>query len=480
MKIIKKFDIDTGNIPSGGERRRFSVLGDNNCVFKLEITNEDSPKKYYNFSTEEFTTTKSSLRAVISGGIYSGDILFPSVSDDDHYDIYLWADSVNTKHANYREVRFTDGSIDINSSSGSSSKLLQKIIRQYTSKTFTVTAAAPTLSDSGEAFEGATIVADTISVETNNRSYKKDFTVTVTADTNHVFAINRQPVPSDAYASTSRIIGAFSAIPGEDVSSSTYYRWAIKSTSTLHGLANGMQVLGTNVTANTEIADYDETLSYDVEAREYGSVPSVPSLAETVEESVSVTETVEHVDGIDTLGFTPTLTNGSISKQLGNITFNNQQAAALADDTVVFYAYGPNQIKKLTGNSIKLSNLKVELTDVTTTINDASATGSASLNDFDVTSVAGIMDDVSVVTGVNINASAKNPLVTTISSNNLTLTPGGHYVQNGQTLVFKNASTIATITGTVEITNIGDFRAVDGSSVAPSITFNLEKFLKAV
>ena len=90
------------------------------------------------------------------------------------------------------------------------------------------------------------------------------------------------------------------------------------------------------------------------------------------------------------------------------------------------------------------------------------------------------MDDVSVVTGVNINASAKNPLVTTISSNNLTLTPGGHYVQNGQTLVFKNASTIATITGTVEITNIGDFRAVDGSSVAPSITFNLEKFLKAV
>ena len=47
MKVIKKFNLNTDNIPAGGEYRSFSIIGDKGAVFSLEIKNEDP--KYYNF-----------------------------------------------------------------------------------------------------------------------------------------------------------------------------------------------------------------------------------------------------------------------------------------------------------------------------------------------------------------------------------------------------------------------------------------------
>jgi hypothetical protein len=487
MKILREINLDLKNLRSTGERRRFYIIGDNGARFRLEIKNEDG--HYYNFNTETFSATQSDLESSIAGSRFDGYIQFPLVTDEDHYDIFLWTDNITTRHSNYNEVRFEDGSIDINSSTGSDSTLVRKIIRQYTGKTFTITAAAPTLSDSGEGFEGATITTDTISVETNDKVYKKDFTITVTADSGHSLKIDRNPSESDVYVNTTRIIGDPLAISGEEVSSSTYSRWNIKSNSSIHGLFNDMEVTGTNIAAGTKVSDYDEEVSITIdeggweESMSPGAIDSGSRPAEvgSTRTTSTIKEKKVHVDGIDPFGYKPTISQGVITKQLGNVTFDTKQPAALADDTdVVFWAYGTSQISKLTGNVIKLSNLKVELTDVTTTVNDASATGSAALSDFDVASVAGIMDDVSVVSGVNMLSTVVNPTVTTISSSNLTVTPGGHYLQNGQTLTFKGASTIATITGTLEIKYIGDFRTVAGASVAPSITFNLEKFLTAV
>ena len=53
-------------------------------------------------------------------GSYNGIVRFPAVTDDDQYDIYLYA-IPGTKHAPYTEVRFGDGSIDANNSTGSNS-----------------------------------------------------------------------------------------------------------------------------------------------------------------------------------------------------------------------------------------------------------------------------------------------------------------------------------------------------------------------
>ena len=59
MKVIKKFNLNTDNIPAGGEYRSFSIIGDKGAVFSLEIKNEDD--YYYNFETNLFQATKTRL-----------------------------------------------------------------------------------------------------------------------------------------------------------------------------------------------------------------------------------------------------------------------------------------------------------------------------------------------------------------------------------------------------------------------------------
>ena len=167
---------------------------------------------------------------------------------------------------------------------------------------------------------------------------------------------------------------------------------------------------------------------------------------------------------------------GRNTTQPGDIVFNQKQGKVFESQTVRFFAYGKKSMGKvLKGGPVVFSNLKAEIEEanvVTTTINDASATGAASLNDFDVTSKNGIMDDVSVVSGVNISTSGVAPVVSTIASStgkNLTLTPGGHLVQNGQTLTFTGAASVITLTGQVQINDIGDNTI--------TMYFDVEKFL---
>ena len=126
MKIIGGFNIDLTDLPVTSETRNFTILGSRGAVFTLEIKNEDS--HYYNFTTKAFQAGKSGLyNIVLTNGIYKDFIKFPAIEDDDHYDVYLFAGQ-DTEHTPYSEVRFGDGTIDINSSTGSNSKLIRKII----------------------------------------------------------------------------------------------------------------------------------------------------------------------------------------------------------------------------------------------------------------------------------------------------------------------------------------------------------------
>ena len=47
MAIIKEFILNTKDIHSTGEARPFSIVGDADAVFSLEIKNEDG--NFYNF-----------------------------------------------------------------------------------------------------------------------------------------------------------------------------------------------------------------------------------------------------------------------------------------------------------------------------------------------------------------------------------------------------------------------------------------------
>ena len=135
-KIISSFDLDLKDIKAAGETRKFTISGTKDSVFSLEITNEDS--KYYNFRTNLFQVAKTKLDNVsIEGGIYSGKIIFPVVTDADQYDFTLTAEQ-KTSHNGYLEARFDDGSIDINSSTGSNSNILKKVIYQTLDTTITL------------------------------------------------------------------------------------------------------------------------------------------------------------------------------------------------------------------------------------------------------------------------------------------------------------------------------------------------------
>ena len=71
MAIIKEIILDTSNMAATGEVRNLTLNGDNGAVFSVEINNEDSPKKYYNFATKQFQTTKTNLNHAVIANRYN-------------------------------------------------------------------------------------------------------------------------------------------------------------------------------------------------------------------------------------------------------------------------------------------------------------------------------------------------------------------------------------------------------------------------
>jgi hypothetical protein len=240
-----------------------------------------------------------------------------------------------------------------------------------------------------------------------------------------------------------------------------YYRWPVAN----HVRLTEGAVLDPNhakVTANSHIAPYQTYLT-----RFYLDESNCEVNESTITTVDKGFEPIKPVGNILTSSYNRALT------QAGEIIFNNPQVKSFESTSHKFYMYGERNIARfMYAKNVKITNLKAEIETaniVTTTISDASATGSAALSDFDVASVNGIMDDVSVVSGPNISVATSQPIVTTISTSNLTLTPGSHYVQNGQTLTFSGAASVITITGSVEIDDIGDNNT--------TLYFDVEKFL---
>jgi hypothetical protein len=226
-----------------------------------------------------------------------------------------------------------------------------------------------------------------------------------------------------------------------------YRRWQINTSNTsLHRLVPGLNMFGATAdfTANATIQGIlDETELTREVVQQDGSIE---------EEIYTITNA--NIPALETLGKKPTIEYGLISNQDGVVTFSaGQQLTNVRNTNNKCYAYGKTNIKSLTGIDITMTGLKIELADVTTTVNDSDANGTDALTSFDITSTSGILDDVSTVHGVNLNSGVATPVVTNISSSTITLTPGGHVLQNGQGLTFKGAGRVFTISGNVQITN---------------------------
>jgi hypothetical protein len=210
IKNISGFTLDTSDIKEAGETRSFVIAGGKGAEFTLEIKNEDG--YYYNFVTNTFQVAQAKLDETIIGGNYIAQVNFPPVTDEDQYDVFLYA-KPGTKHALYNEVRFADGSLDLNSSSGSNSLMLQKVIYQYLDRTLTISTAART-----SAFTPSASTNNTITTSSGASKSKIPFTVTSTSATDQSFVILKQPSSSDVYSAFTRVVGSSPVtLPGENI-----------------------------------------------------------------------------------------------------------------------------------------------------------------------------------------------------------------------------------------------------------------------
>ena len=505
-KIIKSFDLDLSDIKQAGETRSFSVNGSDGAAFSLEIKNDTG--QYYNFVTNLFQTIKTRLEnKTIRKGSYLRDIVFPSDSDGNQYDIYLFAEP-GTKHANYNEIRFGDGSIDINSSTGSGSLLLRKVIYQYEDLTLTLNPYSV-----GGAIEVGTIVNDTVTVSRGFGTTKASFTISFAVINNtKAYQIIKQPAASDILSFIEPVVGAVPVtLPGENiypsVSDTDTTNTVMSSTDLVTMATNvedkmsvGDKVTGTGISSsdvvtvlnitdgtakqfrasqNVSISDgvtlsFSNQMNYSWPISNYvdklkegmivlaGGNIATDTAVGKYQDTITIFPDTEDEEiiiknerpALDTLSKKPTIVKGLVTVQEGNIIFNKQQVLANGGTTLKIGGYGENEINRVYGYDVKLTNLEIALTAITTTTT-AAVDNSVTVP---VASVLGILPTVSVVSGIGINPALANPTVsarsTTSGAGNLTLS-AAQTLESGVTFTFAGAGQTATITGNIEIIKAG-------------------------
>jgi hypothetical protein len=293
------------------------------------------------------------------------------------------------------------------------------------------------------------------------------FTITCTALAGRTFSILRAPTINDLCAIIPITFGSGSAIVGENTDSSTlFYRWPVTN---IANLSLGMSLdpartgTGLNTTTPATISNYRTTKT----------LKSI-SKGKYCNNVINTTVDDVFVGGLDpnNLGAITTMDrNGRVTAQAGNIIFSTQQAADLASDAGVrMFAYGAQQIRNATGMGITLSNVNIELTQIST-IASESKTG---VSGFALANVSNI-STASTIRGVGINPSLANPSVTlktTATGSGYITLDASNKIVSGQTYYFDGASNIATITGTITVSNM----AIEDTT----LYFDVERFLSAV
>ena len=521
IKNISEFTLDTSDIKEAGETRSFVIAGDNGAEFTLEIKNEDG--YYYNFVTNTFQVAQAKLDETIIGGNYIAQVNFPPVTDEDQYDVFLYA-KPGTKHALYNEVRFADGSVDLNSSSGSNSLMMQKVIYQYLDRTLTISTAART-----SAFTPSASTNNAITTSSGASKSRIPFTVTSTSATNQSFVILKQPSSSDVYSALTRVVGSSPVtLPGENIYPT------VTGTDTLVAASGTLVTMTVNVANTMKVGDKVtgmlSSIGVVTVVSMYPTEPNDTSKKFTASESINpaglpvlsfsnqmnyswplddtnkitqgmlvthssgngaiVADTVisdyrdtltilsgteneqvitqNYAPALDSKGTKPTMVKGLVTSQTGNVVFNNQQQKLLAGDTINIVGYGEKYIADIDGYTVRFTDLAIALTDITTTTTSA-VTGSASVP---VAARAGIRNTVSTVTGIGINPAFAAPTVNsgaTADSAGTIVLSAAQTLENGITLTFPGAGKVATITGNIEILKAGPSDA--------TLYFDLEQLL---
>jgi len=514
---LQSFSMDFTYVIAAGETRSFEILGSNGAEFRLEVKNEDG--KYYDFSQKLFLSAPSGLSSIIpSSGVFSSRIKFPTVTDADQYDIFLFTNN-ETEHVNYNEVRGSDGNIDINLSSGSNSMLMTKVIHQLMPVELEMIA----WPGEGITLNASHLISDETlqSLNANKEGSILPFTLQFGVANDKALRIIKQPDANNFFSFVLVDMGAPLPIDGEDMyptittpadsttnGGTTVNGASTGTTITTHVVSNTIATVGDRVLGNAalaaatvlvthtfntgnqfainqavDIAD-DLPLSFSNQQNYRWPVSSGASVLDVGMEIVPVTAydfTVDPVKianytdtldalilagetpfvpdqkvyGVDTLGLSSTITaGGSVITQPGAITFDKQMPLS-EEGLKVIKASGYLDIKKMTGYDIRFSDLLVTLKPISTTTTSAVSASTS----VPVTERIGILDSVSTVSGIGVDSSTAIP---TVASGAGAVTGAGTIVltaaqtlESGITLDFANASNVATVTGNIEVIKAG-------------------------
>jgi len=533
-KIIKSFSLDTSNIKAAGERRRFTVLGDKGATFSLEIR---EGVNYYNFDTGLFQTAQTKLaNTTIGTNSYRGSISFPKVAAGAQYDIYLFTEN-GTKHAEYNEVRLPDNRIDINSTTGSNSNLIQKVIYQTLDVTLTLQGFSPNAT--------ITAIGSDSQVITTSRNASVGiipFSFIVTTGTSNTLAITKQPVNSDimafltltpllpidiegeniypAVTSADKVVngvvegGATNVTMDDNVGASPNNLWAVGDRITGNAVldarkqATAVTITAINVGSNAkvftmseaiDIAD-DETLTFFGRRNYrwsfnniYGLTAGMRQLKSdlfvrqpTIKEYLDQTTVNEgqadeykvdniRIPALDTLGVLPVTTRDGTTKVETVVQTGN---VTFSEPALLRFGGGANaKIFSYGPSEInRLTGYDVEFTDLAVALTEISTTTTAVVSNstsVPITNRIGISDNISSVSGIGIDSSVANP----------TIASGAGSVTGSGTIVLSAAQTLEsgitlTFPGAGSVATItGNIKVNKVGNENVILRFDLEKFL---
>ena len=244
MPQIKQFNIDQSKMPKSKTKRQYSITGDINSKYILQVVNSDN--KFYNFKSKTFTnvfTSESFLKKTMNSINETNFILFPSVSGNVTYDVILIALPENNT--------FFSSSV-----TGGGNHVVSKRIEQQGNVTVTLhldTASAanygdPTTPANLEDPPAADVTAEAppsyngkVSLDTNYIVYNRK-----TTGEGYGLRLTRQPLDTDWYYQETQAILTNAA--GDGVSNNAVI------VTDLTGLITGMELIyhkGTTAPAST-------------------------------------------------------------------------------------------------------------------------------------------------------------------------------------------------------------------------------------
>jgi len=207
-----------------------------------------------------------------------------------------------------------------------------------------------------------------------------------------------------------------------------------------------------------------------------GSIVATNTTIKNYEDSITIFQNTKKQEkiiknkklSITTKSQKPTIVKGLTTVQTGSIIFNQPQLLTLAGNSLKIGGYGEEQIFNIHGWDIRFRDLAITLEAPTTTTTEATSAHAV----IAVADREGVINNVSRVRGIGIDASAQNPLITSgggaDGAGDWTMDTT-QTLENGITLTIENTGRIATITGSLEVLKAG--------TSSPTLRFDIEKLV---